>query len=220
MNRFVIYGFALLLFLGGLFAWLDKGQLNALRSAVGLEPLYRSEAASMSTEERAAEIERLAAMPVPGVLDDGVTLGKAATHATACISETNGRVPQKAAALAIRRYLMVLAASGTDANHPMVEPRLRPLHALTGQGAMAVLEDAREGRLTERDLKLLAEFHAVYADPDHPLYAGLKLYGGTFDALDFEAAMETLAESWQGVADCTAERTLPPLTEWERMVVE
>lgn len=220
MNRYVLYGFVTLLFLGGLFAWVDKGQINALRGLVGMAPLYRSEAADMSAAERAAEIERIAATPVPGILDAPPTLGRAAGAVIACIAGQSGRTPQPPAAAAVRRYLMVLAASGLAPQHPMVEPRLRRLHGLVGQGPMAALETAGEGRLSERERDLLGAFHAAYADPDHPLYDGLKLYGGTFDALDFEAAVKTLAERWKPVAACAVERVLPPLTEWERLAVE
>lgn len=220
MNRFVIYGIVSLLFVAGLFAWIDKGQINALRGAVGLEPLYRSEARDMSASAREAEVARLAALPVPGILDAPPTLGRASDAVIACIAGSSGRVPQRAAATAIRRYLMVLAAAGLEPAHPMVEPRLQPLYRLLGQGPMAVLETAAEGGLSARERELLARFHQVYSDPDHPLYDGLQLYGGTFDALDFEAAMETLGTAWRPVANCATARILPPLAEWKRLAVE
>lgn len=221
MNRWLIYGIVSLLFLAGLVAWFDKAQVNALRSAAGLAPLHRSEAAAMGTEQRASVLEEIAAHPVPGLVDDAPpTLGEAAEMGVVCVAELSTRPPGPAASRALRRYLLVLATTGLEPEHPVVEPRLAPLHALIGQGPMAALELARNDGLGPAGTELLAEFHRTYADPDHPLHDGLELHGGTFDALDFEAASAILLERWREVGDCVTGRLLPPLADWERLATE
>ena len=215
MNRFLIYGFVSLLFLGGLIATLDRSQINAMRELVGLSPLYLSEAPAEDVE---AAVEQVAVRRVPGVLDDPPTLGDVAGAAADCVPAE--RLQSDSVEAGLRRYVLALAAIGLAPDHPLVEPRFRPLHALVGQGPMAALQAAREGRLSRRERELLAEVHAAYRNPDHPLYRGLRLHGGTFDGLNFETAADAMAERWQSVAACAEERALPPLARWEPLAVE
>lgn len=216
MNRFTLYAAAALVFLGALFATVDKGQINAMRTAVGLAPLHRSEAQELSAEALAAEMERLKALPVPGIVE-GPSQGEAAAGVVDCAAKVVGRPPQKAAAEGARRYLLALALLGLDAEAPLIEPRLRPLHPVLAIGPMAVLHEARQGRLSAGTLALLGRWHQAYSDPEHPLYKGIGLHGGTFEALDFEALTTALAERWQAVADCAEGAVLPPMAEWHRV---
>lgn len=221
MNRFVIYGFAALLFLFGMVALFDKEQINALRQMAGFDALYDSEIEDLGADNLAAEFEWIAAAPIPGVLDEPPSLGEAADATLACLEEVGvARLPQARARRALRRYLLVLAASGLERGHPLVEPRLAGLHALTGQGPMAALESAEKDELDPEIRSLLRQFHEIYSDPDHPIYGGIGIYAGTFDGLDFQKAADALAERWPAVAACAREAALPPLTEWQRLAVD
>lgn len=217
MNRFALYAIAGLLFLGGLFALADKGQINAMRELVGLSPLHRSEAADLSAGQIEAEMARLGAMPLPGMTGEGPTLAEAADATVACAAERTSTQPRGGAGEGARRYLLNLAALGLDPEAPLVEPRLRALHPVLATGPLAVLEDARKGLLGPDTTALLARYHEKYADPGHPLYRGLALHGGTFGGLDFEALMRALGTQWPAVADCATSRALPPMAEWRRL---
>lgn len=217
MNRYTLYAIAALLFLGGLFATVDKGQINAMREFVGLPPLHRSEAEELSAGELQAEMARLGAMPVPGLIGDGPNLDETAEAVVACLVQQGAPEPRGGAGDGMKRYLLNLAALGMDPEAPLVEPKLRPLHPVLAAGPLAVLDDAQKGRLVPDASALLARYHRTYSDPDHPLYKGLSLHGGTFAGLDFEALTSTLASRWQPVAGCAAERALPPMAEWRRL---
>lgn len=217
MNRHALYALAGLLFLGGVFATVDKSQLNAMREFVGLPPLYRSEAEDLSAAELEAEMARLAAGPVPGLIDEGPTLGEAADAVVACLVQQGAPQPRGGAGTGLRRYLLNLAALGLNPDAPLVEPRLRVLHPVLATGPLAVLEDAQRGRLMPDAVALLARYHAKYSDPDHPLYKGLALHGGTFAGLDFAALTDVLGRQWRAVAGCASDRALPPMAEWRRL---
>lgn len=220
MNRWMIYGFATLLFLGGLAAFMDKSQINALRGVIGLEPLHESEVADLSVRETEAWLADVGARPVPGIVDEAPPLGEAAKAAAECAAETAPRRPHGAAIEAVERYLLTLAASGIMAEPALLEPSLRDRQRVTAIGPMAVLDAARQGALTPDEAAWLARFHAAYSDPEHPLYRGLGLYDGTFDAMEFETMARNLAVDWDKVAACTEAAALPGLVEWQRVVID
>lgn len=217
MNRFMIYGFATIVFVGALVASLERSQINAIRQAVGLDLLFESEAPAVGRGIEEA-IEEVAAEPVPGLLDDPTTLGAVAEAVAGCVP---ARAPPSEAVLAgLRRYVLALAAIGLEPEHPLAEPRARALYPLLGQGPMAAVDAARSERLTARQQRLLADLHMAFRDPDHPLYRGLPLHSGTLQGMSFQEAADALAHQWQQVATCAEERTLSPLAQWEPLPVE
>lgn len=221
MNRWLIYAIVTLLFLAALVGGFDKAQVNALRAALGFAPLYLSEGPDLGAEERALLLAEVAERPMPGLVDEvPPTLGEAAELGVACLGAMSARAPGPAAGEALRRYLLALAAAGLEEPHPLVEPRLAPLHALVGQGPLAAMELARNDATGLEEAALLAEFHRTYADADHPLYDGLRLHGGTFEAMDFEAATALLAERWREVGDCVSDRLLLVEPEGEAPATE
>lgn len=220
MTRFMLYGIAALLFLGGLVAFFDKSQINAVRELVGFAPLHVSEASSLSKKETEAEMARLAAEPLPGIVDDAPSLGEAADAAVVCTAKVAKFEPRRPARAALRRYLLNLAAIGIDRKPPLVEPRLRVLRPLIGQGPMAVLDMAAKGEIGPAERDFLARYHAKYSDPEHPLYKGIELHAGTFDALEFERVTGVASGNWAAIAECTEAAILPGLVDWRRLTVE
>lgn len=216
----MVYGIAALIFLGALVAFFDKSQVNAVRALVGLGALHESETRDLSVKQTEAEMAELAAMPLPGLIDGSITLGEAAAAVRACAAQAVQREAAGASGEAVERFLINLVAAGFDDNPVLIEPSLRELRMVIGRGPLALLDDARNHRLSVQEIALLDRYHETYSDPDHPLYRGLQLYGGTFDGLEFESMTKVLPSHWDSIGACSESKILPPLAEWQRLVVE
>lgn len=212
MERLIPVFLGMLLVGGGLFVLSDAERMQAARSYFGLSTKEASlnEVERLQPQAMEAEIARLSALPVPGVeVPEGaepVELGVLASRAGDCAMVSGGslRTPKERARAGVMRYLLVLGATAADPESPLVEPRVRPLGERLAAGPMKLAKstDAETGAL-------LAEFHAVYRDVNHPLYHGLQLYPQTFDAMDFEKLVDRMAKSPKEILSCASAATLP-----------
>lgn len=226
MGRLIAVVLLLAIVGGALFVASDAEHLADLRASVGLglPEGERLEVRRMDPPEVEAEMARLAALPVPGVEmetpdEAPPTLGAMAEAAQACVAKSASvlRQPKMRAKTGLARYLLVFGAIGADPESPLLEPRFRPLTPLLAEGPEAVQAKLAEGKVAPDDVLLMAEFHRVYRDVDHPLYHGLQLYKQTFEALDFEALADTVAARPGPTLDCVIADTLPerPAAEGE-----
>lgn len=219
-DRLVILGGTLLFVAATLWFLSDEERVADLRESFGLKQPLVTDVERVDPEVIEAEVVHLASLPVPGMAasEDGTPLpeaGEMAEAAVDCVGEIGAVLGERGpnARRAAVRYQLVLAATATDPETPLLERRLVPLGNLVAQGPEKVAEITRSAAISPEDAALLTDFHETYSRPEHPLYHGLQLYENTLPALDFGAILQTLKDRPLEVLDCALARFAPKPAE-------
>ena len=218
-ERLIILGGILAVVVGALVIATDDERRNHLRTTLGMAPEIVSEVDRMEPALIEDEVARLSALSVPGVktegLDEPPQMGVMADAVRQCVKSHGAMVtePKLRARLGLMRYLLVFGSISADPDNPLLESRFEDLRPLLSEGPLTVRKRLAEGKVSEADLALIADFHATYSNINHPLFHGLQLYDKTYEALDFQKMMGKLEEHRGPIFDCAIDQVFPPKPE-------